>query len=641
MNDDAALVELAKSGDQAAFAELYERYFDRVYDFLARMVHDSSEAADLTQDAFIKAMNSLNTLTKGTSFKSWLFTIARNTALNRLERASRTQPLEGTNDAGEEQSYDVVDPDRFGNPEEAAEASSLAAVVWEAAAALDPKYRSVLMLNLREGLDSAEIADVMGVTKNHAYVLVNRMKAALESAVGAVALFRNGRRHCAELDAVIARLQIGEVTPEARRAIERHAGHCEVCQEQRGKLSSPFAIFAGMALVKPAPGIKEGILGSVQNAFSLAHGGASNAGSGNQVSSNQGQTEPQSGASSGQGGGLTGEPQSPIETPVLAQIADGGDGDGPDSPPTSAGDKEEGPRWRKRRVALVGATAAILLLIAGPLAALSFFGGSEQTIDMAVIEDTATALPTTPTKIPTTPTKTPPPTDTPTPTMTPVSTDTPTPEVTTPVPIAPGTDPGFAPGGGNPSEPAPANPGDGQPDIAPPVVSPDPDGGPQQPDPNVAPPESEPREITQVPGPDDITPVQQPCTYSMKAAPSSLLFDGRSMTQTFLLTGDACGEPLDFSAQPGSSWMYVTPSSGSIPVGGSATVAVSVDPNTRSPSTGRVVVTSAAGMLNIEIKVEWPTPTPTTGSFRQPSCGTNCISPTATPTPRGPGGFTS
>src|SRR5690606_36643558 len=135
MNDDATLVARAQSGDQTAFAELYERYFDRVYDFLARTVRDPAEAADLTQDAFLKAMNNLGSLTNGASFKSWLFTIARNTALNRLERASRTQPLEGRNDEGEEQSYDVIDNDRFGNPEEAAEASSLAAVAWEAAAA--------------------------------------------------------------------------------------------------------------------------------------------------------------------------------------------------------------------------------------------------------------------------------------------------------------------------------------------------------------------------------------------------------------------------------------------------------------------------------------------------------------------------
>ena len=95
MIDDATLVEQARSGNQAAFGELYERYFDRVYDFLARMVRDPSEAADLTQDTFLRAMNSLSSLSKGGSFKSWLFTIARNTALNRLERAARTQPLEG------------------------------------------------------------------------------------------------------------------------------------------------------------------------------------------------------------------------------------------------------------------------------------------------------------------------------------------------------------------------------------------------------------------------------------------------------------------------------------------------------------------------------------------------------------------
>lgn len=49
MREDAELVELAVGGDSAAFSELYERYFDNVYDFLARMVKDREEAADLTQ----------------------------------------------------------------------------------------------------------------------------------------------------------------------------------------------------------------------------------------------------------------------------------------------------------------------------------------------------------------------------------------------------------------------------------------------------------------------------------------------------------------------------------------------------------------------------------------------------------------
>ena len=85
---DAELVVQAQAGTEAAFAELYQRHFDAVYDFLARMVRNTDEAADLAQDAFLKAMKSLAGLQHPERFKSWLFSIARNTALNRLERAS-------------------------------------------------------------------------------------------------------------------------------------------------------------------------------------------------------------------------------------------------------------------------------------------------------------------------------------------------------------------------------------------------------------------------------------------------------------------------------------------------------------------------------------------------------------------------
>ena len=62
---DSRLIELAQGGDQHAFAELYSRYFDPVYDFVARMTRNRDEAADIAQDTFLKAMNALGGLQKG------------------------------------------------------------------------------------------------------------------------------------------------------------------------------------------------------------------------------------------------------------------------------------------------------------------------------------------------------------------------------------------------------------------------------------------------------------------------------------------------------------------------------------------------------------------------------------------------
>jgi RNA polymerase sigma factor (sigma-70 family) len=601
MTDDAALVELAQSGDASAFAELYERYFDRIHDFLARMVRDRAEAADLAQDTFLRAMNSISTLHNGASFKSWLFTIARNTALNRLERASRTRPLERTNDEGDEYSYDVVDSDRFGSPEEATEAASLAALVWEAAAALEPRYYSVLHLTVREGMDSAEIAEAMGVTRNNAYVLVNRMKKALEDAVGALALFR-GRRQCAELDAALAHHEVGGMSPEARRLIERHASGCDDCTERRTRLASPFAAFAALAPIHAEASVKASVLAHVHAAFEAGAGlpggagggsaGSGGTGSGGTGSGGTGSGGTGSGGTGSGGAGPIGSPESLVWPPPGSDetVIEGGRGSSSVTANTLDG-RGRLRRWGPR----VGAGgAALLLLIGAPIAAFAILGGGDgdgSPTPTPTPTVTATSSTVTPTAVPILVTSTVAPTGSATPTSTPVAIE---------------GSPGSSLRSGSGATPTPeASQRGGQPPLPAP--------------PTEAPPTEAPSTATPVPTSTPVPPTATPaCTPQLTATPSQLTFSGGSRTQTVQLKAIGCA--LEFAAVPSAGWLSASPVSGSIAAGGVATLLVTVDSGDRSAKSGRVQLTGSGGTVNVFVTVLASTPTPTS----TPCSGINC-----------------
>src|SRR5690348_9425794 len=80
---NVGLVELAREGDQEAFATLYDDYKFDIYGYLAGLV-GTAEASDLMQDTFIKAFTKLTTLQDTSKFASWLYHIARNCAYDHI-----------------------------------------------------------------------------------------------------------------------------------------------------------------------------------------------------------------------------------------------------------------------------------------------------------------------------------------------------------------------------------------------------------------------------------------------------------------------------------------------------------------------------------------------------------------------------
>lgn len=270
-SSDAGLLRLACLGDEAAFGEIYNRYFPRVYDFLLRTTRNGEEAADLAQETFLRAMQNLTAVRQPDRLKSWLFAIAHNLALTRLERQQRIAPRpqsDGEQPGGfTDPLLRQVDTDRLANPEQAAEALALVDLVWEAAQALDRRQYALLDLHVRQGLDSAEIAEVLGVSKGNAYTMVNRMKKAVEEAIGAFLLARRGSKDCEELQAILAPYAIPPVTPELRKAIDRHVSRCAVCDATRKRLVSPIELFGAIA---PAPvplGLQESIWSALADAW--------------------------------------------------------------------------------------------------------------------------------------------------------------------------------------------------------------------------------------------------------------------------------------------------------------------------------------------------------------------------------------
>ncbi len=242
---DGDLVLAARAGDRAAYGALYERHATPIHDFVLRLTRSRADAADVTQDVFITALERLGQLRDPERFRSWVFQIAHRRALDGLSAGNRTRPTD------DEHTLTVVDPDRLADPGRQAEAEEVAALVWDVAASLDARTYTLLDLNVRRDLGASEIADVLGVTPNAASVQLHRMRATVEAAMLTYLLARRHRRDCDDLDAILH--GTGGLDATLRREVEAHIGDCETCARHRRALVAPMQAFAALAAVEAPP----------------------------------------------------------------------------------------------------------------------------------------------------------------------------------------------------------------------------------------------------------------------------------------------------------------------------------------------------------------------------------------------------
>jgi RNA polymerase sigma-70 factor (ECF subfamily) len=153
VQDEQSLVQRAQQHDEEAFAQLYEKYFDKIYRYVALKTGSRVEAEDMTQTVFINALGSISTYKwRGLPFSAWLFRIAHNQVVDYLRKKTRQPTLslnESVTSCGD-------------NPQQITENKTNIEQLVLATRELTPAQQEVIALRFAGELPISQVARLMG-----------------------------------------------------------------------------------------------------------------------------------------------------------------------------------------------------------------------------------------------------------------------------------------------------------------------------------------------------------------------------------------------------------------------------------------------------------------------------------------------
>ena len=249
---DSEVVAAIVAGNPEGLAEAYDRYASPLYTYCRSLLREPADAADAVQDTFVIAASRLAELRDPNRLRPWLYAVARNECHRRL----RARTVQVTTPLDEMPDVSDTSADVSGE----AERDELRTLLRSAVRGLNSGEQDLIELQLRQGLDAAEIAAMLGVSRNHAHALLSRARDQLEISLGALLVARSGREDCAALNTMLADWD-GQLNVLMRKRINRHIENCPVCGERKKRELAP-ALLLGLAPLAAAvpPGLREQVL---------------------------------------------------------------------------------------------------------------------------------------------------------------------------------------------------------------------------------------------------------------------------------------------------------------------------------------------------------------------------------------------
>ena len=186
--EDFELIQKVKNGQTEAYGQLVRKYQDRVFNACWRICGHLEDARDLTQEAFLRALENISAFRQRSGFYTWIFRVAVNLALSHRRRDGRrrTISLDQPTDPRGTQAADLgrrAAKERGDDPAASASNAELQARVTRALQGLDDDHRAVVVLRDIEGMNYSEIGEILDIPAGTVRSRLHRARMALRQAV--------------------------------------------------------------------------------------------------------------------------------------------------------------------------------------------------------------------------------------------------------------------------------------------------------------------------------------------------------------------------------------------------------------------------------------------------------------------------